>query len=186
MVQNTNLKDEILFSHLMLDLETMGTKSNSAILSIGAVEFDILTGKTGKEFYRNISLQSCISLGLKVDADTIMWWMQQSDDARNSLTERKVVSIQQALIDFKEFCSKEYQIWGNPARFDCGILLNAYNKAGMPIPWDFRKERCVRTLVSFNPEIKNNLEFTGIAHNALADCYHQIKYCNLTWISLNK
>ena len=55
MVQNSNLKDEILFSHLMLDLETMGTKSNSAIISIGAVEFDILTGKTGKRI-----LQKCI------------------------------------------------------------------------------------------------------------------------------
>ena len=62
MVQNSDLKDERLFSHLMLDLETMGTKSNSAIISIGAVEFDILTGKTGREFYRNVSLQSCISL----------------------------------------------------------------------------------------------------------------------------
>lgn len=186
MVQNSDLKDERLFSHLMLDLETMGTKSNSAIISIGAVEFDILTGKTGREFYRNVSLQSCISLGLVVDADTIMWWMEQSQDARKSLTEGKVISIQQALIDFREFCNKEYQIWGNSARFDLGLLENAYDKAMLSIPWKFYQERCVRTLVSFNPEIKNNLEFTGTAHNALADCYHQIKYCNLTWISLNK
>ena len=170
----------------MLDLETMGTKSNSAIISIGAVEFNIQTGETGREFYRNISLQSCIDIGLKVDADTIMWWMEQSQAARKSLTEGEVISIQQALIDFKEFCNKEYQIWGNSARFDLGLMQDAYNKANIDIPWDFRKERCVRTLVSFNPEIKNNLEFTGTAHNALADCYHQIKCCNLTWISLNK
>ena len=179
-------EDSNKFGHLMIDLETMGTKSNSAIISIGAVEFDILTGKTGREFYRNVSLQSCISLGLIVDADTIMWWMEQSQDARKSLTEGKVISIQQALIDFGEFCDKEYQIWGNSARFDLGLLENAYDKAMLSIPWKFSRERCVRTLVSFNPEIKNNLEFTGTVHNALADCYHQIKYCNLTWISLNK
>jgi len=35
---------------------------------------------------------------------------------------------------------------------------NAYNKAGIPIPWDFRKERCVRTLVSFNPSVKDNFK----------------------------
>ena len=114
MVQNNSLKDEMLFSHLMLDLETMGTKSNSAIISIGAVEFNIQTGETGREFYRNISLQSCIDIGLKVDADTIMWWMQQSDAARNSLIGGKVVTIQQALIDFRKFCDKEYQIWVIP------------------------------------------------------------------------
>ncbi len=36
------------FGHLMLDIETMGTESFSSIVSIGALEFDIETGKTGK------------------------------------------------------------------------------------------------------------------------------------------
>ena len=173
------------FTHLMLDIETMGNKSNSAIISIGAVEFDINTGKTGKEFYRNVSLKSSIDLGLNIDADTVMWWMNQSDDARKSLTNEKAISISQALVDFREFCTKEYQIWGNSARFDLGLMQDAYNKANIDIPWDFRKERCVRTLVSFKPEIKKNLDFKGTAHNALADCYHQIEYCHLTWSSLH-
>ncbi|HQX04984.1 MAG TPA: 3'-5' exonuclease [Flavobacterium sp.] len=173
------------FTHLMLDIETMGNKSNSAIVSIGAVEFNIETGKTGKEFYRNVSLKSSIDLGLNIDADTVMWWMNQSDDARKSLTNEKAISISQALVDFREFCTKEYQIWGNSARFDLGLMQDAYNKANIDIPWDFRKERCVRTLVSFNPEIKKNLAFKGTAHNALSDCYHQIEYCRLTWSSLH-
>ena len=163
----------------------MGTKSNSAIISIGAVEFDILTGKTGKEFYRNVSLQSCISLGLEVDADTIMWWIEQSQAARKSLTEGKVISIQQALIDFREFCDKEYQIWGNSARFDLGLLENAYDKAMLSIPWKFSRERCVRTLVSFNPEIKKNYPSVGTAHNAISDCYFQVGYCSAIWSSLH-
>lgn len=173
------------FTHLMLDIETMGNKSNSAIISIGAVEFDIETGKTGREFYRNVSLKSSIDLGLNVDADTVMWWMNQSDEARKSLTNEKAISINKALVDFREFCTKEYQIWGNSARFDLGLMQDAYNKADIAIPWDFRKERCVRTLVSFKPEIKKNLDFKGTAHNALADCYHQIEYCRLTWSSLH-
>ena len=173
------------FTHLMLDIETMGNKSNSAIVSIGAVEFDIKTGKTGKEFYRNVSLKSSIDLGLNIDADTVMWWMNQSDDARKSLTNEKAISINEALLDFSNFCNKDYQIWGNSARFDLGLMQDAYNKAILPITWDFRKERCVRTLVSFKPEIKKNLEFKGTAHNALADCYNQIEYCRLTWSYLH-
>ena len=63
------------FTHLMVDIETMGIKSNFAIISIGAVEFKIETGETGKEFYRNVTLKSSVELGLNVDADTVMWWM---------------------------------------------------------------------------------------------------------------
>jgi hypothetical protein len=48
----------------------------------------------------------------------------------------------------------------------------------MPIPWDFRKERCVRTLVSFAPEVKEAEPNTGVAHDALADCIFQINYCS--------
>ena len=44
------------FGHLMVDIETMGNQSNSAIVSIGAVEFNMATGETGKEFYTNVSL----------------------------------------------------------------------------------------------------------------------------------
>ena len=128
--------------HIMIDLETMGNKSYSAIVSIGAVKFDIKTGETGETFYRNINLQSSLDAGLQIDVDTVLWWMNQNEEARKKLTESTVV-LQQALEDFSKFSSKEYEIWGNSARFDIGLLQNAYNKLNMPICWDFRKERCV-------------------------------------------
>lgn len=168
------------FEHLMIDIETMANESFSSIISLAAVEFDINTGATGKEFYENISLQSCLDLGLIVNADTIMWWMKQSDEARKILTSG-TISITDALTSFSAFCNQDYQVWGNSARFDLGILQNAYNKANMPICWDFRKERCVRTLVSLEPEVRKQYTFSGTAHNALADCHNQIQYCYLTW-----
>lgn len=173
------------FQHLMLDIETMGNESFSSIVSIGAVEFDIESGKTGREFYINVDLQSCIDLGLIINASTIMWWMQQNEQARKDLTEHASLPIIEALKDFANFCNKDYQIWGNSARFDCGILQNSYNKAGIPIPWDFRKERCVRTLVSFAPEIKANYKSIRTAHNAVDDCKFQIGYCSEIWRFLN-
>lgn len=166
------------FNHLMLDLETMGSKSNSAIVSIGAVEFDIETGKTGEEFYKVISLQSAIDLGLEMDASTVIWWMQQSDEARKDLCVPNRHHIAEVLNDFKWFCKdKDYHVWGNSARFDCGILQNAYSKLNQPVPWDFRKERDVRTLVSFAPSLKKTIPVPGTKHNALDDCYYQIEYC---------
>lgn len=172
------------FEHLMLDIETMGNGSFSSILSIGALEFDIETGETGKEFYVNVDLQSCMDLGLVVSASTIMWWLKQNEEARKDLTEKEVLPIQKALLGFADFCNKDYQIWGNSARFDCGILQNAYNKALLDIPWDFRKERCVRTLVSFRPDVKDSSARYTTEHNALSDCYHQVDYCNKIWVSI--
>lgn len=168
----------------MLDLETMGDKSYSSIVSIAAVEFDINTGDVGNYFFVKVDLQSCIDLGLNVTASTIQWWMQQSSEARENLV-KDTIPIKEALLKFSDFCDYDDEIWGNSARFDLGILQNAYDKAKIPIPWNFRKERCLRTLVSFYPEIKKNWVFQGICHNALDDCYNQIGYCSTIWNKLN-
>lgn len=177
------------FNHLMIDIETMGNQSYSAILSIGAVEFDIETGETGKTFHLRINMQSCIDAELKINADTILWWMQQSEESRSKLTKNTgvdtPVKLKSALESFSAFCTKDYQVWGNSARFDLGIIQNAYEVLNTPIPWDFRKERCLRTLVSFAPEVARDFIRLGTAHDALDDCYHQIKYASATWNKLN-
>ena len=161
----------------------MGSQSYSAIVSIGAVEFDTLSGETGREFYRGVSLQSSLDLGLVINADTLIWWLRQNEDARNKIIEGKD-SINQVLLDLAEFVNKDCEIWGNSARFDLGLLQNAYNKANLPIPWDFRRERCVRTLVSLNPTIQKEFKYEGTAHDPISDCKNQIAYCSATWNSL--
>lgn len=182
------MEDKKILGHLMIDLETMGSESRSAIVSIGAVEFNIVTGETGEEFFRVVTLQSCIDLGLEINASTVMWWMQQSDEARNALINKNALHISEALLQFSDFINtcggKDAQVWGNSARFDLGILSDSYKKANLKMPWDFRNERCVRTLVSFIPEIKNMTKFQGIAHNPIDDCHHQIRYCSETWNTL--
>jgi DNA polymerase III epsilon subunit-like protein len=169
----------------MLDLETMGHESYSAIVSIGAIKFNINTGDIGERFYCNVNLQSCLDLGLIVNGRTIMWWLKQNEDARKHLSEQPQISITEALMQFKSFYNEEYYIWGNSARFDCGILQNAYHKAKIELPWDFRKERCLRTLVTLNPNIKINHIPKGVAHNAIDDCINQIQYCCEIWKTLN-
>lgn len=171
--------------HIMIDIETMGNSSNSAIVSIGAVKFDLNTGETGETFYRFVDLQSCLNIGLTVKGSTIMWWLQQSEEARKELYNNKGESIDVVLKDFSEFCTTDYEVWGNSPRFDLGILHDAYTKLGLPISWDFRKERDVRTLVSFLPDVKTYFVYKGVSHNALSDCYNQIEYCKIIWNTLN-
>ena len=171
--------------HLMIDIETMGNESFSSIVSIGAVEFDINNGETGREFYVKIDLQSCIDEGLIMNASTVMWWLKQGEAARNELGTGEVETLRNALFKFSDFFTEDYQVWGNSARFDLGILENAYSKIGKPIPWKFWNERDVRTLVSFSPDVKETFVFNGVAHNAIDDCKFQIGYCSKIWDRLN-
>jgi hypothetical protein len=174
--------------HLMLDLETMGSSSNSAIVSIGAVEFDIETGHFGREFYERVDLQSCIDKGLIVNGATIIWWLQQNEKARLELS-RPAEDIMAVLMKLRVFMKEmgDFQIWGNGARFDIGILEDAYKACGYTeTPWNFRMERDVRTLVSFAPKIKEHYPFTGVEHHPIDDCKYQIGYCSAIWNNLNK
>ena len=177
------------YTDVMLDLETLGNKSNAALLSIGAVEFNMKTGKIGREFYKVIDLQTCLDAGLQTNGSTFYWWLQQNQMARDAVSKDKKIALETVLHMFSGWmqdCIQGVEIWGNGARFDIGLLEDAYVACGhQEMPWDFRSERDVRTLVSFAPNIKTNHPFTGITHNPIDDCKNQIAYCSKIWKKLN-
>lgn len=176
------------FDHMMVDLETLGTTGDSVIMSIAAIPFNIESGATDEPFYANISIQSCLDHGLTVEGSTVAWWMQQDDVAIRRLFEGTAHLLGTALADLstKFGLYQDLKVWGNSARFDLGILEHAYAKAELRIPWEFRNERDVRTLVSFAPDIKKEMKFEGTPHNAIDDCLHQIKYCSAIWKAIKE
>lgn len=174
-------------THIMLDLETMGTRPDAAIIAIGAVAFDE-TG-LGAEFYCPVNLQSSMQYGGTVDADTITWWMARSDEARKVCMEENV-GIGQALANFAEFLlitvaeedqttQDSLEIWGNGADFDNVILASAYRNTGRWLPWGKYKNRCYRTIKSANRHIA--IERTGTHHNALDDAKSQAQHLIRIW-----
>ena len=72
--------------HLMIDLETLATSTDAAVLTIGACKFDPKGDDRDKAtrnmptFYRRIDLQSNLDLGRRVDENTLRWWCDQSGD----------------------------------------------------------------------------------------------------------
>lgn len=165
---------------LMVDIETMGNTPGAVILSIGAVEFDILSGITGRRFHRHIKMDSSLAKGFHVDGSTVMWWMQQSDEARAKICgEVERVNIETALQEFAKFVREiaPERIWGNGVRFDLGLLEAAYRKFYEPVPWSFRGERDVRTLLAFVPNVKETIKMKGTMHDAIDDCLYQIECC---------
>lgn len=162
---------------IMTDLETMGTSSSAPILAIGAVRFD----KEGlhETFYKVISLESNMSLGRAPDAATIMWWMQQSDEARKALYRTSALDLASALREFTNYVASfgntdNVKLWGNGAAFDNVILADAYRTCNLFAPWRFWNDRCYRTMKSLCPEIP--IKHTGVAHNALDDAKSQAQH----------
>jgi len=181
-----------VMKHLMIDLETMGNRPYAPIISIGAVFFDPSSDETGSELSVNISLDSSMRHRARPDASTIIWWMEQSADARASLTS-DTVSLPDALISLTEFISKHanpkfLQVWGNGASFDCVILRNSYELCGIDSPWQWWNDRDVRTIVEMGKAVgfdpKRDMPFDGVRHNALADAVHQAKYVSAIWQKL--
>lgn len=176
----------------MVDLETFGNTSTAVITSIAAVLFNIETGEISEDkiFFESVDPQSCINLGMTVNGSTILWWLQQSEGARKKLYQQKGKNISEVLHLFRVYLqsigTEDLKVWGNSARFDLGILENAYTSVKQQIPWYFRNERDVRTLVSFAPKIKEEAVFIGTEHNPIDDCKFQIGYCCNIWKSMSK
>lgn len=159
--------------HVMLDLETLGHNSQSVIIAIGAIEFDPAKG-LGRSYYTNVSPESCTRAGLQMDASTVLWWMQQSDEARK-IFKQVAQPLTNALQSFAAWLPQGASVWGNGAPFDNVILSNAYSAVQLVRPWKYNADRCYRTLKALRPDITAD-ERGGTYHNALDDAIYQASH----------
>ncbi|EOZ3813197.1 3'-5' exoribonuclease domain-containing protein [Citrobacter youngae] len=180
------------YTHLMVDMETMGNSPDAPIVSIGAVFFDPSTGNTGAEFYRVVSLESSMSFGMKPDASTIQWWLKQSPEARSAILVDEAMGLLETLELLADFIAENaangshtVQLWGNGCSFDNVILRRAYVLTETPFAVPFWNDRDVRTMVELGKSVGINprfdIPFEGDLHNALSDARHQVKYVSAIW-----
>ena len=180
------------YTHLMVDMETMGNSPDAPIVSIGAVFFDPSTGNTGAEFYQVVSLESSMSFGMKPDASTIQWWLKQSSEARSAILVDEAMGLLETLELLADFIAENaangshtVQVWGNGCSFDNVILRRAYTLTDPPFAVPFWNDRDVRTMVELGKSVGINprfdIPFEGDMHNALSDARHQVKYVSAIW-----
>jgi hypothetical protein len=163
---------------VMVDLETMGTGPDAAIIAIGAVEFDPVAGDTGETFYEVVSLESSVQGGGVIDPSTVIWWLGQSEDARSAVR-AEGVHINIALIRFAEWLGRraladDLRLWGNGAGFDNVVLEAAYRRGLRHCPWHFWNNRCYRTMKGMYPDVR--AVRSGTHHNALDDAMTQAQH----------
>ncbi|HED1546205.1 3'-5' exoribonuclease [Citrobacter freundii] len=180
------------YTHLMVDMETMGNSPDAPIVSIGAVFFDPSTGNTGAEFYQVVRLESSMSFGMKPDASTIQWWLKQSSEARSAILVDEAMGLRETLELLADFIAENsangshtVQLWGNGCSFDNVILRRAYALTDTPFAVPFWNDRDVRTMVELGKSVGINprydIPFEGDMHNALSDARHQVKYVSAIW-----
>ena len=169
------------FFDLMLDVECAGLPPTGALLSIGAVFFDLHTCTLGPMFNHTIHLASSVKHGGTIDPCTVLWWLRQGDDARKAVAYGgKPLDL--VLTEFSNWIAQacrheDVRPWGNGASFDLTIVGGAYKRLGLQTPWHFTNERCFRTVRNLHPTVEYDPDAKGEgAHNALTDAVFQVEH----------
>lgn len=162
-----------IYDDISVDLETVSTRPDAAIVSIGAVCFDRATGELGPEFH--------IACDWKADATdhvhqgTLEWWRHQepNDVVFSNTVER--VPLAKALRDFtcffREHCYTLTFLWQR-GNMDQQWLDAAFERSAMDTPWNYAQWMDQRTLCR---ELKGEVPFQGNRHDALDDAKHQAR-----------
>lgn len=163
----------------MLDLETLGKSPGSVIVSIGAVKFG--DRSIVSKFYWHIDPQSCVDVGLTLDASTVLWWLQQNEAARLEIC-KPALPLTNVLIAFTAWLDdSNANVWGNGATFDNTLLTAAYEAAHIPRPWSHINDRCYRTVKNANRDIPIDPYKVGTHHNAVDDAESQALHLMAIW-----
>jgi len=145
--------------HVMVDIETLSTKHNAAVLSIGACEFDEDGARYDNPFLVSIP-HACYDhivwnmpcQDYHKDKSTLEWWARQSEEAVEALEVNLVQSRRAAATAFAVWFASNglntARVWANGPQFDCVILRNLFDREDVSCPWHFRDERDCRTLYS--------------------------------------
>jgi len=168
-----------LAGDIALDLETTGVDPGCSVLSIGAATVDGLDS-----FYVGITLSSNHVEGLWDNESTLDWWRKQDKVAKlEAFTGRETLRVAlHNFADWLEYISAKHNrpvnIWGNGAGFDLPILAAAYKACEFHRPWEYKQERCFRTVKALFPQVAAPA-FVGTPHIAINDAAHEARHLAL-------
>lgn len=159
---------------LMLDIETLSTRPNAVILSVGAVKFDPFSERIdvndGLDIRIDVDEQT--AMGRHVQEETLVWWGSQPKEVQEAaFGEDGRATVENFCRQLNKIMVGADQIWCQGPAFDMVIIEDLYRSVGKPTPWQFWQVRDSRTLfgVFGDPRSKNRAG----AHNALMDCVYQ-------------
>jgi hypothetical protein len=162
-------------SHLMIDIEGLGTGPDAAILTIAAQSFDPFgTGYYDRHYYARITLES--QENRRIQDDTLAWWATQPEAQAEAFAEDNRVPLDQALDELYRLAWQHDYIWAQGPTYDINILEHAYKSYNKTQPWQFYRIRDSRTVLSLWP----GRPVPPTSHHALEDTRKQINILQQT------
>ena len=171
---------------IMVDLETLGTTTDSTVFQIAAAEFDITTGEIRSTF----NMCCDISKGpVSASGSTIKWWLDTNKELMATLLSKGTVSEKEMFEAFYQWLKvddmSETYFWGNGVLFDNNFVRDKLTHFGMKYPIYYRNDRDVRTILELasmksgmsEKELRDKFIIEGMeAHNAMDDVRYQVNY----------
>ena len=140
-----------------LDLETLSTRNDAAIIAIGVAVWhpDLIHTDKWVILTQRWLIQPSSAVGHR-DPATIDWWNQQDPAIREEVWGGRK-SAMEVIKDFVFFIKdfhfeSEVEFWAGPAHFDFPIIEHLIHLAGLELPWTYRQKKCLST---FAREMKN-------------------------------
>lgn len=161
----------------MIDFETLGHRNGLALVcQIGACYFDRETGEIGSTYECNIDPVAAEKKGFRLDANTVIWWLQQDPKAIASIL-RPGIHPFEAFSKFNEFLKDVKYIWCH-ATFDFVILQESLRHLGIKPTFGFRDGRDIRTLMDIaqKGDATPQAIQRGTPHVAIDDAIFQAQY----------
>lgn len=159
---------------VMVDIETLASEQNAVVASIGAVEFDVVTGELGKRYYHVLHMLDQHGRGRICHPSTVLWWMNQSEAARRSLLQQPgPLTNEEKLKELVSFID-DAPVWANGPDFDCVILHSLMKDYGVH-PFPYYSHRCYRTIKMLTRHKVQRLQREGTHHDALDDAEYQAR-----------
>jgi hypothetical protein len=159
--------------HISLDIETLGVRPGSVVLSAAFVRFEDFASCSV-----NLNIHEQMALGCEVDPQTHSWWGTQPIEAWDAATQNPA-SLAVALPYFAQWLAwagggRPVMIWCHGASFDAPLLAELYRRAGIACPWKYNAIRDTRTLYDL-AGVDLREYSAGTAHVALDDALCQTK-----------
>jgi hypothetical protein len=167
----------------MLDIETLGTRPGSVILSIGAVPFTFEGGPDeSRGFHVVLPVQEQLDMGAAIDASTLLWWLKDGRGPvlRTLLNPSSALAdVMQGLILLRQFLAADGDapIWANSPSFDLVLLEDLMRRFSFEVPWRYYRARDVRTWLEACGFSRSSdvLPAPEGAHDALVDAIYQAR-----------
>jgi exodeoxyribonuclease VIII len=159
----------------MIDLETLSSRKNAAVIQLAAVRFD--PHKSGVE-PGSFNAYVWHKTG-HISISTIAWWMQQPNSQQmGRMLKETGKPAAEVLLDFATWLGPPGAIggiWSHGASFDLAVLTSLYDDCSLRTPWEYKSERDTRSifwLVGGAPDVKAD---DLVKHEALSDCTYQVR-----------